>query len=296
MPDAADPLAPATPAGTNTAADVEAKVTTTRVQQRDPPIDHMPRAGVILLTLYFILFGIISVDVLVNVWPAPEPEPSIEAAAVTTDSGGAAPLPTAGAPAADACPGVRICTDSVSMLRGLVKVDFTGRAELRLIIIALFAGGLGALISTGLSFASYLGARRLDQWYTVWYILRPPVGMALALLTYFLLRAGLLNPGASVNQVSPYGVAAIGGLMGMFIKEATDKLKDVATALFKSDENQLRTHPLGGEKRTDVTKTDAEITRSPAAEAAAAGLTPPPTTASGAPPSTPSGHHPDPGA
>jgi hypothetical protein len=264
MADAADPATPAVPADTSTAAEVAAKVTTTRVQQEDPPIDRMPRVGVVLLTLYFLLFGAISVHVMVSFWPPPETAAQTETTKPGDTGAAASPAtPASSAPGPAACPGGRACADSVVALGGLLQMDLTGRGELRLIMIALFAGGLGAVISSGLSFASYLGSRRLDRWWTVWYLMRPPVGMALALITYFLLRAGLLSPGASVNQVSPYGVAAIGGLMGMFIKEATDKLKDVAAALFKSNENEQRAQPLAGEKQTEMAKGSAEVTTSP---------------------------------
>jgi hypothetical protein len=53
--------------------------------------------------------------------------------------------------------------------------------------------------------------------------------------------------------------------MGMFIKEATDKLKDVATALFKSRENDQRAQPLQGQKQTEVTKAEGEVKAAPAA-------------------------------
>jgi len=296
----AAPVAPApvTPpaAGTNTAAEVATKVTTTRVQQEDPPIDPMPSPGVVLLTLYFLLLGGICVNVLTNVWPPPKPAPAV--VANPAESGTA---PTAGESTPNAVetsetgppPAAR---DSVVLLGGLIRADFAGRDELRLILIALFAGGLGTLVSSGLSFASYLGSRRLDRWWTVWYLLRPPTGMALALLTYFLLRAGLLTPGAGVNEVvSPYGVAAIAGLMGMFIKEATDKLKDVATALFKSRENEQRAQPLQGEKQTEVTKTGVAAAATPPATGVSTTIT----TTSGVPGTTaapPAGHQYDPGA
>jgi hypothetical protein len=307
----ANPVDPATPpaaAGTSTAtADVAAKVTTTRVEQTDPPIDKMSSTGVFLLTLYFFLFGLVAVNVLVNVWPPPAqadnatrggagapPAGSGGSAAVTTPApaagaggsttavpapgsvpagpgsrtppvagGGSAASP--GTPATAAATPPAQATGSVAMVGGIVRMDFAGRDELRLIIIALFAGGLGSLVSSALSFASYLGSRRLDRWWTVWYLVRPPVGMALALITYFLLRAGLLSPGANVDQVSPYGVAAIAGLMGMFIKEATDKLKDVAKALFTSEENEQRAQPLAGTKQTEVATAGGQVTASPAA-------------------------------
>jgi hypothetical protein len=283
MANGVDPATPPAAAGTQTAAaEVAAKVTTTRVEQADPPIDQMSSTGVILLTLYYLLFGLVAVNVLVNVWPPPAPADSATRGAAPAaapspgvDTGGSTTAPPAAAPPAQAtapappsasCRLLRTCSDSVALLGGMVRVDFAGRDELRLILIALFAGGLGALVSSALSFASYLGSRRLDRWWTVWYLVRPPVGMALALITYFLLRAGLLSPGANLEQVSPYGVAAIGGLMGMFIKEATDKLKDVARALFKSEENEQRAQPLAGTKQTETTTAGGQVTAPATAE------------------------------
>jgi hypothetical protein len=35
------------------------------------------------------------------------------------------------------------------------------------------------------------------------------------------------------EKINIFGVGAVGGLVGMFSKEATDKLKEVAEAIFK---------------------------------------------------------------
>ena len=100
----------------------------------------------------------------------------------------------------------------------------------RLIVIAVLAGAVGSLIHAIQSFAKYLGARRLTRSWIGWYLLRPMIGMLLALLVYFLIRAGLL-PMDSAN-ISPYGTAAVAALAGMFSKQATDKLAELFDSLF----------------------------------------------------------------
>jgi hypothetical protein len=57
--------------------------------------------------------------------------------------------------------------------------------------------------------------------------------MALALIVYFMLRGGLITGSSGAGNLSPYGVAAIAGLAGMFSKQATDKLKEVCEFLFQ---------------------------------------------------------------
>jgi hypothetical protein len=52
--------------------------------------------------------------------------------------------------------------------------------------------------------------------------------------------------GASTGAdgLSPYGVAAIAGLAGLFSKQATDKLREVFENLFKTDHPPNRTDKL----------------------------------------------------
>jgi hypothetical protein len=47
-------------------------------------------------------------------------------------------------------------------------------------------------------------------------------------------RGGLLAAQASADAVNPYGVAALAGLVGMFSKQATDKLREVFDTLFRT--------------------------------------------------------------
>jgi hypothetical protein len=213
----------------------------------------MTSAGIALLTLYFLAVSISSSYALIKIWP-----PAADSAAVSPRTTSTDTAKTSGDTAAPSPRGLRPTTggagtkpdgrndggDMVALFWGKVRLDFGGRGGLRLLLIALLSGALGAFVSSAMSFASYLGNREFDRSWSVWYLVRPPVGMVLALLVYFLLRGGLLSPGASVSSVSPYGVAGIAGLMGMFVKEATDKMRDVAAALFQSLENKRRSAPL----------------------------------------------------
>jgi len=102
----------------------------------------------------------------------------------------------------------------------------------RLIFLVIVAGALGSYIHAATSFADYVGNRKLTSSWLWWYLLRPFVGVSLALISYFVVRAGFLTGGAGDN-VSPYGVATLGALAGMFSKQATDKLEEVFTTIFR---------------------------------------------------------------
>ncbi|NJM92691.1 MAG: hypothetical protein HC861_08775 [Rhodospirillaceae bacterium] len=104
----------------------------------------------------------------------------------------------------------------------------------RLILIVLCAGALGSYVHAATSFASYVGNRRLVLSWAWWYALRPFIGMTLALIFYFVVRGGLLSTGAEAGNMSVFGVAAVAGLVGMFSKQATDKLRELFDNLFRT--------------------------------------------------------------
>jgi hypothetical protein len=121
--------------------------------------------------------------------------------------------------------------------------------DARLILIVLFTGALGSCVHAATSFASFVGNRRLVLSWAWWYLLRPFIGAALALIFYFVLRGGLLATAASASDMSPFGIAAMAGLAGMFSKQATDKLREVFDNLFRTAEGQgddARADKLGG--------------------------------------------------
>ena len=148
--------------------------------------------------------------------PSPSPSPS------PAPSPGASPAPAVSEVAA-ACP--------VSLFWG--GLSFTITNEVRLILIALFVGALGSCIHAAGSFANFVGNREFVGTWTWWYFLKPLIGAPLALLFYFLIRGGLLTAFASSGDISPFGVAAFAGLVGLFSDPATLKLKEVFETLFK---------------------------------------------------------------
>jgi hypothetical protein len=105
-------------------------------------------------------------------------------------------------------------------------------AEVRLIWLVVITSALGSYIHTVTSFALYTGNRRLDPNWLAWYLLRPAISAALALIFYFALRAGLFSGATADQTINPFGIAAISGMVGMFSKQATEKLGKIFDTIF----------------------------------------------------------------
>ncbi len=106
--------------------------------------------------------------------------------------------------------------------------------EVRFILLAAVAGALGAYIHLATSFVDYAGNRKLSISWGWWYLLRPFIGVALAELVYFSLRAGVVAGGA-VDSISIHGVVALCALSGLFSKQATDKLREIFDNMFRTE-------------------------------------------------------------
>jgi hypothetical protein len=101
-------------------------------------------------------------------------------------------------------------------------------AETRYLICAATAGALGSYIHLATSFIDYAGRDRLSTSWAWWYLLRPWIGSALALVVYFVLRAGFIaGPADATGAINPYGVASVCALSGMFSHQATQKLREL---------------------------------------------------------------------
>jgi hypothetical protein len=118
--------------------------------------------------------------------------------------------------------------------------------ETRYLLIVAITGALGSYIHLATSFADYVGNRRMFGSWGWWYVLRPFIGMALALILYFAVRGGLIATTAGAEYLSPFGVAAIAGMAGMFSKQATDKLREVFENLFRTEKPSDRADKLQG--------------------------------------------------
>jgi hypothetical protein len=80
---------------------------------------------------------------------------------------------------------------------------------------------------------------KLERSYAIWYVTRPPIGAALAVAVYMLLRGTLLNTFVSGGTeqtgqsfINDYGVAGLSVLVGLMTPQMTQKLRDVFDAFF----------------------------------------------------------------
>ncbi|HEY2855181.1 MAG TPA: hypothetical protein VGJ18_20150 [Gemmatimonadaceae bacterium] len=176
----------------------------------------------IALGVYLVLVLFLLVDMTVRFWP-------------TT-----APTPTAAAPS------------SVSFLFGLITLQAIS-SDVRLILLAMVFGALGSCIHVAQSFATFAGNRTLRSSWAWWYVLRPFIGAALAAVVYVALRGALFPATAALSgDMSPFGVAAIAGLTGMFSKQAVDKLNEVFSTAFATKDS--------AESTGDIARKDKALT------------------------------------
>ena len=108
--------------------------------------------------------------------------------------------------------------------------------EVDLLWLVLICGALGSFAHGARSFVDFVGNRTFRASWSAWYLLYPLIGAALALIFYLAVRGGFLTT-SSGKDVNLYGLTAISGLVGMFSKQATTKLSEVFTTLFKTDKD-----------------------------------------------------------
>src|SRR5262245_30050991 len=171
---------------------------------------EMPRGRAIAFGIYLVVLNLALLYVLIKIWPGT---------------------------------GVITETDRV-VLFGPNGLSFAVPPETRYLLIVAVTGALGSYIHLATSFADYAGNRQLASSWGWWYVLRPFIGMALAMVVYFAVRGGLVTGATPAGNLSPYGVAAIAGMAGMFSKQATDKLREVFENLFKTEKPPQRSDKL----------------------------------------------------
>jgi hypothetical protein len=137
--------------------------------------------------------------------------------------------------------GKKVAEDMVNVL-GMCVVP---GSETGLLLLVIVAGALGSYIHAATSFVDYVGNKSLVMSWGWWYTLRPFIGAALALVFYFVIRGGLLSTNSGGDNISVFGIAAVAGLVGMFSKQATDKLGEVFNTLFRTKDGG------GDDKRKD---------------------------------------------
>jgi hypothetical protein len=119
------------------------------------------------------------------------------------------------------------------------KLDPHIYRELDFLWLVLLAGSLGSFLHMGQSYTDFIGNRTIKSSWAWWYGFRPFIGAGLALVFYAAVRGGLMAVATGSNSaaadLNPFGLVAMGALVGMFSKAATQKLGEVFDTLFKSD-------------------------------------------------------------
>lgn len=161
---------------------------------------EMPARVTGMLGLFLLALGFSLLYGLVSIWPA------VEAATAAT-------------------PGPKTLS--------IFGISFTTSPDTALILLVVLASSLGSYVHAATSFTDFVGNRRLASSWAWWYVLRVSIGGTLALLFYFAVRGGFFGVDTTSDKVNPYGVAALAGLVGLFSKQATDKLREIFDTLFR---------------------------------------------------------------
>jgi hypothetical protein len=116
----------------------------------------------------------------------------------------------------------------------VLGIDWRPTEEVAMLALVVCSSALGGSLHSAISFTDYVGNRRLTASWVWWYVLRSLLGTSLAMLFYFALRGGLFGADASTDVINPFGIAALAGLVGLFHKQATDKLRELFDTMFKT--------------------------------------------------------------
>lgn len=112
-----------------------------------------------------------------------------------------------------------------------------------LIMLVVLVGALTSLAEVSFRFVANAGRGELTTRWTWGYLLRPTQGAVLALTAYFALRGGLLGT-SSPTELNPYGLAAIAALVGLFTRQAFQKLKEVFNGLWGVEDLDADIEPV----------------------------------------------------
>lgn len=109
---------------------------------------------------------------------------------------------------------------------------------LRMIILVFLCGALGSYIHMATSFSSYLGRNTFDMDWFWWYWLRMPIGGVLALIFSLLIQGGVFVNPAGSSKSQPATLIGLAALIGMFSRQANEKLKEIFDIVFRSKESK----------------------------------------------------------
>ena len=109
-------------------------------------------------------------------------------------------------------------------------------ADTTLLLLVILVSAVGSYVHVTVSFSDFAGNRQLVSSWVWWYVLRVFVGSSLAVLFYFAIRGGFFSSASDSSEVNVYGIAALSGLVGLFSKQATDKLREIFDTAFRTQQ------------------------------------------------------------
>lgn len=122
--------------------------------------------------------------------------------------------------------------------------------EIRFVLLAGLFGLMGSSIHGVSALTTFAATQKLTKSWGLWHFMHPPVGTTLAILVYFVVRAGLVTGPEELNY---YGVAALGTLVGLSTSNTMSKLRAVLETLFGSTTEKKDVKP--GDKNTGTNTT-----------------------------------------
>ncbi len=102
-----------------------------------------------------------------------------------------------------------------------------------LFVLVCLGGFLGAMINVSGAFTVWIGRGDFKASWELWYIVKPFTGAGLALVVYFVFRAGFMSYTNDASNLNIFGIMSLAAMTGLFTDIAMKKLKDIFDAAIK---------------------------------------------------------------
>jgi hypothetical protein len=111
--------------------------------------------------------------------------------------------------------------------------------DVRLLWVVAIAAAIGSLLRAARAMNDDVKAGNLTYSTLYSYAMYFPVGIGLGVLFYLCVRGGFFANAQSgtAAYVDPFGVAALGGLVGLFADQACTKLQDIFGEIFRNSKS-----------------------------------------------------------
>jgi hypothetical protein len=128
---------------------------------------------------------------------------------------------------------------------------FAEAREANALFVAVLAAGItGGAVFSLRSHTIHVARRTHDHSWGLWNLSRPFLGGALAVIFFFLIRAGFVQNG-EVNALRPEGFIALAALVGLFTDQAWARMRIVAESLFAKRDDDTRSTPANREEAAE---------------------------------------------